>query len=102
MLLIDCPWCGSRTETEFSYGGPSHLTRPGPPEAVSDAVWSSYLHGRRNLKGRNLERWRHTHGCRQWFNIERDTVTHRISAVYRMGEPAPDNLAQATERDNLT
>jgi hypothetical protein len=21
MLLIECPWCGERAETEFSYGG---------------------------------------------------------------------------------
>ena len=21
MLLIKCPWCGERAETEFSYGG---------------------------------------------------------------------------------
>jgi heterotetrameric sarcosine oxidase delta subunit len=90
MLLIDCPWCGPRGEIEFSYGGPSHVTRPGPPEAVSDAEWAKYLHTRQNPKGLHLERWRHTQGCRQWFNLARDTVTHRITAVYRMGEPPPD------------
>ncbi len=99
MLLIECPWCGPRAEIEYSYGGPSHVTRPGPPEAVSDAEWSAYLHTRRNPKGLHLERWRHTHGCRQWFNVARDTVTHRISAVYRMGEPIPAHVAQAVKKD---
>jgi len=28
MLLIPCPYCGARDETEFTYGGPSHVTRP--------------------------------------------------------------------------
>jgi sarcosine oxidase subunit delta len=92
MLLIECPWCGPRGELEFSFGGPSHVERPGPPESVSDETWAKYLHTRDNPKGLHLERWRHTHGCRQWFNVARDTVTHRISAVYRMGEARPESL----------
>ena len=44
---------------------------------------------RTNRKGLNLERWVHTHGCRRWFNVARDTVTHRIEAVYGMGEAPP-------------
>jgi sarcosine oxidase, subunit delta len=90
MLLIECPWCGPRGELEFSFGGPSHVERP--PESVSDAIWAKYLHTRENPKGLHLERWRHTHGCRQWFNVARDTVTHRISAVYRMGEAPPESV----------
>jgi sarcosine oxidase delta subunit len=35
------------------------------------------------------ERWCHSYGCGQWFNIVRDTVTHRILATYRMGEHKP-------------
>ena len=44
---------------------------------------------RTNRKGLNLERWVHTHGCGRWFNVARDTVTHRIEAVYGMGEAPP-------------
>ena len=38
----------------------------------------------------SLERWRHTFGCRQWFNVARDTVSHRILAIYRMTDPVPE------------
>jgi len=31
----------------------------------------------------------HNAGCRRWFNLLRDTATHRILAVYKIGEPAP-------------
>jgi len=89
MLLIDCPWCGPRSEDEFSYGGEAHIVRPAAPEAESDAQWADYLFMRTNRKGLNLERWVHTHGCRRWFNVARDTVTHRIEAVYGMGEAPP-------------
>jgi sarcosine oxidase delta subunit len=31
----------------------------------------------------------HNAGCRRWFNIVRDTATHRILAVYKIGERPP-------------
>jgi heterotetrameric sarcosine oxidase delta subunit len=34
----------------------------------------------------HYERWVHSYGCRQWFNVARDTVTHEITEVYKMGE----------------
>jgi sarcosine oxidase subunit delta len=89
MLLITCPWCGERDEHEFSYGGEAHINRPDHPEKMSDKEWADYLYMRNNPKGRFLERWVHTHGCRRWFNVQRDTVTHEISAVYKIGEPPP-------------
>jgi sarcosine oxidase subunit delta len=89
MLLIDCPYCGPRNETEFRYGGESHIARPGPAPEVSDAVWADYMFNRTNTKGPHRERWCHVHGCGQWFNIARDTVTHAVLAIYRMGEPPP-------------
>jgi heterotetrameric sarcosine oxidase delta subunit len=89
LLLIACPCCGPRAEIEFDWGGPSHVERPGPPDAVSAPEWGAYLYFRDNLKGSTAERWRHTHGCAQWFNLVRDTATHQILAVYRMGEPPP-------------
>lgn len=89
MLLIRCPWCGPRDEIEFQCGGEGHIVRPGPYQAVSDEVWGEYLFFRRNPKGIHHERWLHLYGCRQWFNVVRDTVTHRIVASYRYGEQAP-------------
>ncbi|MDZ7712529.1 MAG: sarcosine oxidase subunit delta, partial [Rhodovibrio sp.] len=43
MLLIPCPYCGERTENEFSYGGEAHKVRPEKPEEVSDEAWADYL-----------------------------------------------------------
>jgi heterotetrameric sarcosine oxidase delta subunit len=90
MLLIDCPWCGPRAESEFSYGGEAHIARPLDPDALSDAQWADYLFMRHNRKGPLRERWCHTSGCRRWFNAERDTVTYRIARVYRTGEKPPE------------
>jgi sarcosine oxidase subunit delta len=89
MLLIPCPWCGPRDEIEFRCGGESHIARPEPGEEATDEAWTDYLFTRTNPKGVGFERWVHAFGCRQWFNLARDTVTHEIKAVYRMGEPAP-------------
>jgi sarcosine oxidase, subunit delta len=93
MLQIPCPWCGPRDEVEFFCGGESHIPRPGPWNEVDDATWGAYLFVRRNPRGAVRERWVHSAGCRQWFNVARDTVSHKIIAVYRMTDPAPD-LAQ--------
>jgi sarcosine oxidase, subunit delta len=92
MLRISCPHCGPRDETEFRYGGESHIARPGPSAEVSDESWGDYLFGQRNNKGLHLERWCHSAGCGQWFNLARSTVTHEILAVYKMGEKAPEWL----------
>ena len=87
MLLIPCPYCGVRDEPEFTFGGPSHVTRPGLDAA--DADWTGYLFIKENPKGIHHERWCHSYGCGQWFNIARHTVTHEIIAIYRMGESRP-------------
>ena len=86
MMLIDCPFCGPRAELEFTCGGESHIARPANQEAMSDAEWADYLFMRKNPKGLHYERWNHARGCRRWLNVARDTVTHRISKIYKMGE----------------
>ena len=86
MLLIKCPWCGPRDETEFRYGGEAHVARPADPEALTDAQWAEYVFMRNNPKGWFRERWVHTAGCRRWFNAERHTVTHEIRRTYKPGE----------------
>ena len=91
MLLIVCPWCGPREESEFHCGGEAHITRPENPDAISDREWADYLFMRTNPKGAHRERWVHSAGCGRWFNVERDTVTHEITAVYRMGESPPSD-----------
>ena len=89
MIMIDCPWCGPRSEEEYTCGGQSHIVRPEKPAELSDQEWADYLYQRINPKGLHYERWRHTYGCRQWFNVARDTVSHKVLAVYRMGDPKP-------------
>jgi heterotetrameric sarcosine oxidase delta subunit len=86
MLLIDCPWCGARPESDFAYGGEAHIARPAQPATCSDQEWGHYLFMRKNPKGLHREQWCHSAGCRRWFNVERDTVSYRISAVYKIGE----------------
>ena len=53
---------------------------------------------RTNPKGAHHERWCHAHGCRRWFNVRRDTVSHAITAVYPMGEPPPAAPATGAKR----
>ena len=54
MLRIPCPWCGTRDESEFRFGGESHVERPGLE--VTDAEWADYLFNRENPKGLHYER----------------------------------------------
>lgn len=89
MLQITCPWCGQRDQIEFRCGGPSHIHRPEPYDQISDDVWAEYLFNRTNPKGAHHERWVHSGGCRRWFNLVRDTVSHEIGKAYEMSEPAP-------------
>lgn len=89
MLLIDCPWCGPRSELEFSYGGEAHIVRPSEPDAVSDEQWADYLFMRTNTRGIHNEQWNHSAGCRRWFNVQRDTLSYKILSVYKLGDAAP-------------
>ena len=51
MMLIECPNCGPRNETEFAYGGQAHVAYPEDPNALNDKEWSRYLFYRENPKG---------------------------------------------------
>ena len=85
MLRIPCPYCGLRDQVEFQFGGETHITRPENPEQASDPEWANYMFYRDNIKGLHYERWVHSFGCRQWFKLARDTVTHEITEVFPMG-----------------
>ncbi len=86
MFLITCPYCGPRDQTEFSCGGEAHIRRLPFPDELSDEAWADYLFMRTNPKGPHRERWCHAQGCQRWFNVERNTLTHEITAVYEIGE----------------
>ncbi|NUO40271.1 MAG: sarcosine oxidase subunit delta [Gemmatimonadaceae bacterium] len=80
MLLITCPWCGAREETEFRHGGEGVRV---PPDG-DDPGWTRLLYYRENPAGPYAERWVHVHGCRQWFHVVRDTTTHQILSTRRL------------------
>ena len=85
MLLIECPHCGPREQTEFTCGGEGHIVRPDPATAT-DAEWGHYLFMRKNPKGLHREQWLHAQGCRRWFNAERHTVSYQFTKFYKPGE----------------
>jgi sarcosine oxidase, subunit delta len=89
MMQLTCPWCGHRPENEFDCGGTTAIARPGLD--CSDAAWGEYLFFRDNPRGAHAERWRHTYGCGQWFNVLRDTATHAVHAVYGITDPRPES-----------
>ena len=81
MLVIDCPFCGPRNESEFAYGGPAMRPRPVDPAALGDAEWVDWLTVPPNPMGPVEERWWHLRGCGSWLTVRRHTVTHEISGV---------------------
>lgn len=88
MMLISCPECGPRDETEFSYGGAAGVDYPDDPDALTDTEWAHYLFYRDNPRGAFVERWVHSAGCRRWFTALRDTVTYEFQPASGSGERA--------------
>lgn len=100
MMLIECPWCGPRNETEYHYGGEAHVAYPKDPSTLTDNEWAKFLFYRKNPKGLFAERWVHAAGCRRWFNAVRDTVTYEFKTVYKPGEPQPIATTNAPAANN--
>ena len=90
MLIIDCPYCGPRDQSEFSNGGEAHVKRPDGSADIGDREWGEYVFIRANPKGIFYERWVHSHGCRKWFNAVRDTSTDTILKIYKLTDNKPD------------
>ena len=88
MLLIACPYCGARDETEFAYGGDATVARPDPARADA-AAWYAYVYQRDNPKGPHAELWYHAAGCRRWLRVTRDTATHSILDTKPVGSEPP-------------
>lgn len=78
MLLIPCPNCGERDESEFDYGG---RALPWPGLEASLQQWHRDLHLRDNPRGKIEEHWYHAGGCECWIKIKRDLVSHEITHV---------------------
>ena len=90
MIIINCPYCGERDQSEFTNGGEAHVARPENSENLSDKEWGEYVFFRDNPKGIFYERWVHSHGCRKWFNAVRDTSTDKILKIYKLNEKTPE------------
>lgn len=87
MMLIECPHCGPRNVSEFTYGGAADLARPSP-DAV-DKHWTDYVYMRDNPRGPHDEIWQHSAGCRRWIAVRRDTLTHDVFATAEPGKLPP-------------
>ena len=78
--LIPCPHCGIRPKEEFSIRGSASPVRPAA--GASDDAWNAYVFLRDNPKGRIVEHWHHTAGCRRWLIVERDNAaSHEVCSV---------------------
>ena len=86
MLNINCPYCGDRSQKEFAYGGDGTVTRPKLNQEISDEKWDEFVYLRKSPRGKHLELWHHIAGCRQWFKVQRDTVTHEIFKTAKINE----------------
>ncbi|MCL4181993.1 MAG: sarcosine oxidase subunit delta [Burkholderiaceae bacterium] len=80
MLRIDCPYCGCRDYTEFTYGGAAEREFPDLGNTDIEA-WVDFVFIRDNPKGEHAEYWQHQNGCRQWLRVVRDTVAHEVRSV---------------------
>ena len=70
MLLIPCPWCGPRDETEFHYGGQAGVAYPTDPAALTDAEWAELpVHAGQPQGPVRASAGATRAGCRRWFTV---------------------------------
>ena len=79
MIRINCPYCGEREHSEFTYG--EDATRTTPDNDAPMEEWNKFVHERDNPAGEHIEYWHHAFGCRAWLKVQRNTLTHDISWV---------------------
>ena len=84
MLLIPCPWCGERHETEFTYGGDGSVTAPRVENTVAND-WHTFVYDRKNPAGALTELWHHSYGCGKWIKLKRDTTTNEFLSSEKEG-----------------
>ena len=93
MIRINCPYCGERDHSEFSYGGDASIKYPSLE--ASEKEWTKAIFFRKNIRGFQLETWHHSNGCRMWLEVERSTVTHEIKSV----RPCHSDLQKVVENN---
>lgn len=80
-MRIRCPHCGERPSEEFTYLGDATPKRPETNDASSMDEWFDYVYLRENPRGKILEYWHHSGGCRSWLVAERNTDTHEFHST---------------------
>ena len=80
-MRIECPFCGERDVSEFTYLGDAGFRHPAAdPEVLAERFYEAvYL--RDNPAGPHRELWYHASGCLAWLRVTRNTRTHEILAV---------------------
>ena len=72
MLLIPCPWCGPRSQVEFTYGGDATVERP--PADAPEQAWFEYVYLRDNPRGPGFEDDAGRSDVRQHFAAHEQTA----------------------------
>ncbi len=85
MMLINCPHCGPRAQSEFIY---ERTVDSVAPAGVSNDKAMQTLFTRGNPRGVDDEIWRHTFGCRAWMVVTRHRVTNEIAHGRAVGPEA--------------
>lgn len=75
MLLIPCPHCGERDESEFDYGGRALDL---PSLAAATDAWHAALHLGNDAQDCANEYWYHFAGCERWIRLRRNLVSHEF------------------------
>lgn len=82
MKLMTCPINGTRSISEFVYGG-EYRTMP-DQNTADDQTWAAYVFYRDNSPGIKREWWCHA-PSNTWFIAERNTLTDEVIQTYLYG-----------------
>lgn len=89
-MRLECPYCGERPYTEFSYLGDANSTRPDPAGEGAERAYFEAVYMRDNPAGEHRELWYHAFGCRRWLRVTRNTRTNEIVGIQFAGEASDD------------
>jgi heterotetrameric sarcosine oxidase delta subunit len=76
MLLIPCPYCGERDESEFDYGG---RVVDFPTLDASTSEWHQAVHLCPDNAEWADEFWYHFAGCERWIRLRRNLSNHNFA-----------------------
>ncbi len=85
-MIINCPHCGQRYVSEFSYEGDATIERPNADNQTNQQAWFDYVYARKNEFEKHHELWHHVAGCRQYFVVIRNLRTHEIFSTQTLSQ----------------